>query len=204
MFSGMYVGAVAAAMLVTGAGSAYGAGTETTDRSGTDGVHASPAADSERGYVMRTDARFAPPGALAPSAALTYDPELVPAGAWIEVAQSSAANGATTVKLRVRGMKPGHDYGVHVHRKPCGTDPTAAGGHYQHVPSDNPADANPDNEVWLDFTADRSGSGEARAHHAWNFRRGEASSVIVHSQPGNHGTRVGCFTVPFGWTAGTA
>ncbi|MFE2040406.1 superoxide dismutase family protein [Streptomyces sp. NPDC059477] len=192
----MRVGAVVVAVLMAGAGSAHG--TAGTDNGGV------TASTRESGYTMRTDARFAPADALVPSAALTYDPELVPAGAWIEVAQDSAPNGATAVKLRVRGMKPGHDYGVHVHRKPCGTDPTAAGGHYQNKPSDNPADANPDNEVWLDFTADRSGSGAAVARHDWNFRRGEASSVIVHSQPGNHGTRVGCFTVPFGWAAGTA
>ncbi|NEB02559.1 superoxide dismutase family protein [Streptomyces sp. SID13726] len=156
------------------------------------------------GYWMRTDARFAPPTALLPSAAVTYDMDLVPAAAWIEVSQRTEEQGATTVRLRVAGLRPGHAYGVHVHQKPCAADPAAAGGHYQHRPSTDPADVNADNEVWLDFTADDDGAGEASARHGWGFRRGEASSVVVHDMPGTHGTRVACFTVPFGWTAGTS
>ncbi len=111
--------------------------------------------------------------------------------------QYTADSGETTVKLRVKGMKPGHAYGVHVHRKPCGADPAAAGGHYQHRPSDDPRAANPDNEVWLDFTPGPGGQARARAHHDWGFRPGQANSVVIHDEPGNHGARVACFTVPF-------
>ncbi|MFJ6660190.1 superoxide dismutase family protein [Streptomyces sp. NPDC091377] len=196
MVAGVCVGAVAAVVLAAGAGSAYGAG------GGADPGTAVP--ERERGYVMRTDARFAPPAALVPSAAVTYDETFVPAGAWIEVGQSTAPDGATSVRLKVRGVKPGHSFGVHVHQKPCAADPAAAGGHYQHVKSTDPHQANPDNEVWLDFTAGPTGSGDASARHDWGFRRGEASSVVLHAEPGNHGSRVGCFTIPFGWTAGTA
>ncbi|HET9380369.1 MAG TPA: superoxide dismutase family protein [Streptomyces sp.] len=154
------------------------------------------------GYSMRTAARFAPPSAFVPSAAVTYDDALVPAASWIEVRQTiRGPGGATTVELRVRGLSPGHTYGVHVHREPCGADPAAAGGHYQHRPSGDPADVNPENEVWLDFTAGERGGGAARARHEWGFRRGEASSVVLHDAPGGGGTRVGCFTVPFGWAA---
>ncbi|MFJ5259478.1 superoxide dismutase family protein [Streptomyces sp. NPDC088387] len=191
MVAGIYVGVVAAAVFAAGAGSAHGAA------AGAD-------SDQGKGYRMSTDARFAPPSALVPSAALTYDTGLVPAGAWIQVSQQMAPSGATTVKLRVNGLEPGHKYGAHVHRRACGADPTAAGGHYQHKPSNDPADANPANEVWLDFTAARDGSGQAVAEHDWAFRQAEASSVVIHDQPGNHGTRVGCFTVPFGWAAGTS
>ncbi|GGW82139.1 superoxide dismutase family protein [Streptomyces lomondensis] len=151
------------------------------------------------GYAMRTDARFAPPGAADRSPALTYDRSLVPTASWIEVGQRTARGGATTVRLRVTGMKPGHAYGVHVHQKPCGADPEAAGGHYQHRPSGDPHHVGPHNEVWLDFTADRHGAGAASARHAWGFRRGEASSVVIHAVPGGAGARVACFTVPFGW-----
>ncbi|MEU4612540.1 superoxide dismutase family protein [Streptomyces umbrinus] len=187
--------ALASAALVTGAGGAHGAtadGGTVEPGGGTGGKH---------GYSMRTDARFAPPGAFVPSAAVTYDTRLVPAGSWIEVGQRSAERGATTVKLRVTGLKAGHEYGAHVHRKPCGADPAAAGGHYQHRPSTDPADVNPDNEVWLDFTADSRGAGAASARHNWNFRFGEAGSVVLHSAPGSSGARLACFSVPFGWAA---
>lgn len=172
---------------------------------GGSGVGGSGGAAASDGYWMRTAARFAPPTAFVPSAAVTYDMDLVPAAAWIEVRQRTEARGATTVGLRVTGMRPGHEYGVHVHRKPCGTDPADAGGHYQHRPSADPADAaTPDNEVWLDFTADGSGAGKASAGHSWGFRIGEAASVVLHDRPGNSGARAACFTVPFGWTAGSA
>ncbi|WP_282699613.1 superoxide dismutase family protein [Streptomyces sp. CC219B] len=179
MVAGICAGALVAAVLAAGA-----------DNGGTGG------------YSMRTDARFAPPGAFVPSAAVTYDMELVPAASWIEVRQHMApVGGATTVGLRVTGMKPGHAYGVHVHTHPCGADPAAAGGHYQHVVSSHADHVNPENEVWLDFTADEHGAGAARARHGWGFRQGEAASVVLHDEPGGKGTRVGCFTVPFGWVA---
>ncbi|MFC8662500.1 superoxide dismutase family protein [Streptomyces sp. NPDC057199] len=199
---GLAVVVLASAALATGAGGAYGAtggaggtvepGGSAAGGGGTGGKH---------GYSMRTDARFAPPGAFVPSAAVTYDMRLVPAGSWIEVGQRSAERGATTVKLRVTGLKAGHEYGAHVHRKPCGADPAAAGGHYQHRPSTNPADVNPDNEVWLDFTADARGMGAASARHDWNFRFGEAGSVVLHGEQGGSGVRLACFSVPFGWAA---
>ncbi|MFC9686872.1 superoxide dismutase family protein [Streptomyces sp. NPDC056948] len=148
-------------------------------------------------YSMRAQARFAVPGEADRSAALTYDRSLVPVASWIEVRQHTAPGGATTVGLKVAGMKPGHAYGVHVHRKPCGADPEAAGGHYQNRPSSDPHHVGPDNEVWLDFTADRRGAGAASARHDWGFRPGEASSVVIHDAPGGAGVRAACFTVPF-------
>ncbi|MBC7272212.1 MAG: superoxide dismutase family protein [Streptomyces sp.] len=177
MVAAVCAGAVAAAVFAAGTGSDAG------------------------GYSMRTDARFAPSPSHAASAAITYDQTLVPNGSWIEVGQHIDPGGATTVRLRVTGMRPGHRYGVHVHQKPCGADPAAAGGHYQHRPSTDPADVNPRNEVWLDFQADRHGAGQAEARHDWGFRHAAASSVIIHDGQGGAGERVGCFTVPFGWVA---
>ncbi|MFB7930427.1 superoxide dismutase family protein [Streptomyces sp. NPDC056039] len=149
------------------------------------------------GYSVRAEARFVAAGAAQGSAALTYDRGLVPVGSWIQVRQHTVPGGGTTVRLKVAGMKPGHAYGVHVHQKPCGVDPEAAGGHYQHRPSSDPHHVSPDNEVWLDFTADRRGAGAASARHEWGFRPGEASSVVIHDVPGGAGERAACFTVPF-------
>jgi Cu-Zn family superoxide dismutase len=171
MLAGICVGAATAALLASGSGGGSG------------GAH-DPA--------LRTQARFENPGTATTAPA--YDHKLVPEGAWIEVRQDVARDGATAVGLRVRGMVPGHAYGAHVHQRPCGADPAAAGGHYQHRPG---AGATPENEVWLDFTADARGAGRAGARHDWGFRPGEAGSVVIHDRPGSSGTRVGCLTVPF-------
>lgn len=165
---------------------------------------AAPSGDGGDGgsvLSLRTDARFAPPGSLVPSPALTYDTALVPAGAWIEVGRRGGQPGPTTVWLRVKGLVPGRAYDAHVHREPCGADPAAADGHYQHEPSADPQAANAENEVWLDFTADDRGAGRAGSTHPWGFRRGEASSVVLHDGEENSGkARLACFTVPFGRT----
>ncbi|MDJ0462903.1 superoxide dismutase family protein [Streptomyces sp. H27-C3] len=146
-------------------------------------------------FRMRAEGRFAPPSALVPSDAVTYDMDLVPAAAFIEVEQKSDANG-TRVRVRVRDVQPGHAYGAHVHTAPCGPRPEDAGPRYQHVL--DPDRVDPANEVWLDFTADARGEGTASAHHGWGFRPGEARSVVVHGAPGGAGERVACFSVPFG------
>ncbi|MGP4048045.1 superoxide dismutase family protein [Streptomyces sp. 2A115] len=202
--SGIVIGALASVVLVTGAGGAYGATDAGVEyrATGDGGTGDTVGADDTPGYRMRMEGRFAPPGSPIPTAAVTYDTNLVPAGSWIEVTQLGAAPGGMTVTLRVTGMTPGHVYGAHVHQKQCGADPADSGGHYQHRPSSDPADANADNEVWLDFTADADGAGAASAHHDWHFRGGEAASVVLHSEPGNYGARLACFTVPFiGWAA---
>jgi Cu-Zn family superoxide dismutase len=206
MMAGMLAGAVATAVLT-----AVGAGT-AADAAGVNEAGAKPSRpaavageareDGANYFQLRTAARFAPQTALVPSLALTYNVSLVPAGAGIEVEQRSSAR-ETTVRVRVRGVRPGHVFGVHVHQKPCAADPAAAGGHYQHQvdpvqPSTNPDYVNPENEVWLDFTADARGAGSAQARHDWGFRSGQAGSVVIHDAPGTKGARVACFTVPFG------
>lgn len=180
MVAGMLAGAVATAVLAAGGG---GIG------------------DAAHCYRVRAEARFAPPTAFIPSSAITYDMKLVPASSWIEVKQRGKP-GDMSVTVRVKGMKPGHAYGAHVHQKPCGADPDAAGGHYQDrvdpvQPSKDPAYVTPENEVWLDFTAGRDGSGKASARHDWEFRAGGAGSVVLHREQGGAGDRLACFTVPF-------
>ncbi|NBE55471.1 superoxide dismutase family protein [Streptomyces boluensis] len=182
MVAGMVAALGAAAVLVTGG---------------------APGGGGEAGEVevVRVEADFAPPSAFVNSEAKTYDMDLVPAGAHIEVAQVAGAGG-NRITLRVDGLRPGYAYGAHVHQKPCGALPEDAGGHYQHrrdpvQPSHDPAYVNPRNEVWLDFTADRDGRGNAAARHGWGFRAGQAASVVLHRQQGGAGDRLACFSVPF-------
>lgn len=151
-------------------------------------------------YEVRVAGEFAPPSA-AQAPAKTYETDLVPVGSKIKVLQHTDGGG-TTVQLAVAGLRPGYAYGVHVHQKPCGPDPDDAGAHYQHrvdpiQPSVDPAYLNPENEVWLDFTADGGGNGQAEAFHTWGFRAGGAASVILHREQGGAGDRLACFTVPF-------
>ncbi|MEV1018960.1 superoxide dismutase family protein [Streptomyces sp. NPDC050264] len=174
MVAGMVTGALAAAVLAAGGG-----GADVTGQS----------------YWVRAVATFSPPTAFMASPAITYDMKLVPAASSIEVEQSGSGS-VMTVGLSVKGLVPGHAYGAHVHQKPCGADPAAAGGHYQHVV--DPARANAGNEVWLDFTTDATGKGTATVRKAWGLRSGEARSVVIHDVPGGAGARVACFTVPFG------
>lgn len=182
-------------------------------------------------YEVRAWGQFGTAGEWGVPAAVTYDEKLVPPGARIEVRQRIAGKGMS-VELRVAGLRPGHTYGTHVHTDRCGVDPQDSGPHYQHREGEDPELAHPDNEVWLDFTADAAGAGEASAWQSWTFRPGEAASVVLHEHatatgdegdggdeadaghgghdgrpgddldPGEAGARAGCFTVPFAHRAG--
>ncbi|SDG09710.1 superoxide dismutase, Cu-Zn family [Lentzea fradiae] len=140
---------------------------------------------------------------------ITHDVGRVPPGARISTS-SSVSNGRTTVVLRVSGLLPGTRYGSHVHTKPCGAAPADSGPHYQHekdpvTPSVDPAYANARNEIWLDLTTDAQGAGSASSTVAWEFRRGEANSVVLHAahtstehgKAGTAGDRLACLTAAF-------
>lgn len=142
--------------------------------------------------------------------AITYDPALVPEGSGVTV-RANTADGSTTTTLEVRGLRPNAVYGAHAHVNPCGPSGDAAGPHFQHEqdpvkPSVDPAFANPQNEIWLDFTTDAQGAGTATSTNDWEFpadRR--AQSVIIHqmatkTEPGKAGTagaRPACVGVDF-------
>ncbi|MGW3961992.1 superoxide dismutase [Amycolatopsis sp. NPDC005003] len=146
----------------------------------------------------------------ADAPAVTYRPDLVPPGARAHVFSVSAPATGTTTLLFVTGLRPGRAYGAHAHTQPCGATGDAAGPHFQHVPdpvkpSVDPAYANPRNEIWLDFTTDRAGTGFARSTVDWTVTGRRAESVVVHeththTDPGHAGTagaRLACLDVGF-------
>lgn len=173
--------------------------------------------------TVKAQGQFVPPSPVYLSNALTYDSKMVPVGARISVVEhvrkpigERVGGAATSVRLRVSGLLPNRTYGAHVHTKQCGRTPDASGPHYQNVkdpiqPSTDPAYANPENEVWLDFTTDVGGRATAGSRHDWRFRPGEARSVVIHehgtaTEPGEAGTagaRLACLTVPFEGAADT-
>ncbi|QXE38970.1 superoxide dismutase family protein [Streptomyces sp. GMY02] len=171
---------------------------------------------------VRAAGVFVPPSPRRLAEALTYDVKLVPVGARIAVVErvgdrrvgghagKETAGSGTDVRLSVSGLLPNRMYGAHVHTEPCGSTPEDAGPHYQNVkdpeqPSTDPAYANPENEIWLDFTTGSGGQATAESRHTWRFRPGQAGSVVIHEHgtattPGEAGTagaRLACLTVPF-------
>lgn len=142
--------------------------------------------------------------------AVRYDPELVPDGARAHVFSLAAAGTGTNNTLAVSGLLADREYGAHVHTNPCGETGDAAGPHFQNVPdpvqpSVDPAYANPNNEVWLDFTTDPFGNGFANSQVDWRVNHRDAGSVVIHeththTEPGNAGeagARLACINVAF-------
>jgi len=149
-----------------------------------------------------------PPGTLVPVPApmvapvaqvsgamwFVYDSALVPQGASARVQSVATGDGRTLIVLHVYGLLPDRTYGAHAHKQPCGTDPKAAGGHYQH---DGTA-VTATNEVWLDLHTNAAGNGEARAVQDWQFDTTHAQSVVLHSEATDPtrppSARVACLT----------
>ncbi|WP_046472545.1 superoxide dismutase family protein [Allosalinactinospora lopnorensis] len=142
----------------------------------------------------------------------TYSETVVPVGAEFDVTVTETPNGGTRVELSVTGVAPSRDFGAHLHTDPCGPDPADSGPHYQNEvdpaatpdePSTDPEFANPENELWLDFTTDAAGNGEAEATVDWQVRPGEANAIVLHEQhtatePGEAGAagdRFACINV---------
>lgn len=158
-----------------------------------------------------TASTFLPPG--EGTGAITYDETAVPEGATSDV-QVREQDGQTSVRFTGTGLEADRDFGAHVHTRPCGEDPADAGPHYQNEvdpaatkdePSTDPEYANPENEVWLDFTTDESGNAVSEATVDWEFREGEARSLVLHEhhtntgegEAGTAGDRLACVSVDF-------
>lgn len=172
------------------------------------GLVAQPAAADSAPFPVVALISYQPAGSGAE--ALTYDPALVPVGARA-VVLSVPVSAGTVVALQVRGLEPNREYGAHVHVRPCGPDPMAAGPHFQNVPdpvtpSTDPEYANPENEVWLDFTTNALGIGKAASTVSWRFDGRPAGSLVLHEhhthtapgEAGTAGSRLACASVPFG------
>ncbi|GAA1220773.1 superoxide dismutase family protein [Prauserella alba] len=167
----------------------------------------SPGAQS-RAAVAFAHGTFAP--YVDGAAATTYDLDRVPAGARASVFSLSSGGVGTATKLSVSGLQPDRHYGAHVHENPCGPSGDDAGPHFQHVqdpnqPSTDPEYANPDNEVWLDFTTTSHGNGFASSHVDWSYDDRRPASVVIHEhhtsaepgEAGSAGSRLACINVDF-------
>ncbi len=160
-------------------------------------------------------------GTLASSGpAFSYDATLAPVGATMRVDAWYLPSGHTVVVLRVRGLVPNREYGSHAHTNACGATGAVAGPHFQQVPQIpapsagppvvpiDPAYANADNEIWLDFTTDSKGRGWAIAVQDWQPSDRRPASVVIHLEhthdgtdptlpAGTAGARLACLSVGF-------
>lgn len=198
----------ATALLLAACGSTDdGAAEEPADE--TVAVTEDRAADDGGELTVQTAAVFAEPDATAP--AMTYDSEAIPVGAEAMLTVTTGADD-TAVRLTVDGLEPDREFGAHAHVGRCGLDPDDSGPHYQDEadpeagpdsPSTDPAFANPDNELWLDFTTDDQGSAEVSTQVPWIFREGGAQSLVIHEhatatadgEAGTAGDRLACVDV---------
>lgn len=140
------------------------------------------------------------------AAAVTYDEQQVPPESTAKMRTEPLPDGGTRITATFSGLQPDREYGAHVHTKPCGETGEDAGPHFQQEadpvqPSVDPAYANPDNEVWLDFHTDAEGNGESTAEGQWQFEgREDAKSLVVHQEhthtepgeAGEAGDRLAC------------
>lgn len=119
--------------------------------------------------------------------AFTYDEVAVPVGSSVHL-DSEGQDGRTTVTFTATGLAPN-------------VDPAAS----PESPSSDPAYANPQNEIWLDVTTDASGNAQSSTTVDWEFREGEANSVVLHAQhtmtgpgqAGMAGDRLACINEDF-------
>jgi hypothetical protein len=93
-------------------------------------------------------------------------------------------DGSTEFTLQVSGGTPNQSHSVHVHDAPCSV--SNGGGHYKI--DTGIAEALEDNEIWLDFTADGAGAGQA-SKAVGHLARVEAQSIVIH---GAEGARLAC------------
>jgi hypothetical protein len=124
-------------------------------------------------------------------------------GGTVEIRNSGEGS---NVKLSVTGVKASREFGAHVHVGAC-ADANMAAGHYQHNmrPADagatDPAFANNDNEVWLDFTSDASGKASSEKTTTFRLDNTRAKAVIIHTNKtgagGVAGAKLACIGLQF-------
>lgn len=112
------------------------------------------------------------------------------------VSAGSLGNGNSQITLHVDGVAApaGTAFGAHVHQAPCGSTGAAAGPHYQGPGVGDPLK---NQEVWLDFTVNANGSGQAVATRKFEVTDRANRSVVIHVMGTDHetgaaGARLAC------------
>ena len=90
----------------------------------------------------------------------------------------------TAVSLQATGLEPKTAYVAHLHSEGC--EQAEPGG--PHFKFDPQGSDEPPNEIHLEFSANGSGSGNAKASSEREVPRGEAGSVVLHEAEAEHMT----------------
>lgn len=136
--------------------------------------------------------------AFAPNAIDAANPAIGAAAA-VHVVANTGEGGKTVVTLHVEGLPANRSFGSHLHRDPCATG--FGGPHYQAPDPSAPVPglADPEHEVWLDFTT--NAVGRAVAAEVVPFEVvAAARSVVIHQGDhtlpgGGAGQRLACIDV---------
>ena len=131
-------------------------------------------ASAEGAHVASASGPFTPnPGFVAN----TSDPDNPAIGAEGNVHVVVGANGRTIAALHVDGLPAGRSFAAHLHRDACSA--SFGGPHYQ-APTGTPTgNADPEHEVWLDFTTNAAGNARSQAVVPFEVTPG-ARSVVIH------------------------
>ena len=149
-----------------------------------------PTDPTQRGPIV-VDATFSP--TFAPGVpAVTYDPGSVPETGKIRVVVMRDGEAS----LAISGLGPHRYFGAHLNTTACPPSGMDVGPRYQHTVNPDPVFANPDNEVWLDFTTDGNGLATSSTVHAWPFDPDRPPRSIVIDD-GRAPTRLACVNVPW-------
>ncbi len=135
------------------------------------------------------------PAGAAPRAVIGSGPDFVYgtnalSGATAAVAASDLGSDVTQLVLTLSDVNApeGTEFGAHLHVNPCGSAPSAAGGHYTH--SGVQGDTLRRREVWLDFVVDANGNGRSVATRDWTPSNRADRSVVIHALGTDHETGV--------------
>lgn len=129
-------------------------------------------------------------------------------GAYAQFIAFGIAEAGTHAVLVVTGLAEsaaGTTLGAHVHSGSCvAGQPATAGPHYNTegpTGAANPALADEEHEVWLDFTVNPGGFGIGWASVPFVIPAGGAHAVVIHRDPtgagGVAGPRLACLPVEF-------
>ncbi|NUR90134.1 MAG: hypothetical protein HOY71_39175, partial [Nonomuraea sp.] len=124
-------------------------------------------------------------------AAIAYDRTLAPKGAQASLTAESIG-GQTVTSLVMEGFRHARPYGAHLHAKPCGKSPDAAGPHFMQGPDHA--------EIWLDLRTDGQGAGRSTTRQAFTLDPNHLpKSLVIHAEPTAPGAppapRVACITL---------
>ena len=131
----------------------------------------------------------------AGSDAVTYDPQLAPAGARLAVDIVDGGEGTTTVALTAQGLLPNQEFVAQAHADPCGPTAADAGAPFRNAAAPGglgPASAAPQGGVSVEMRTDANGDARASTDVPGTFATRSPGSLVIQGSR----TPAACITLP--------